>query len=296
MTPLAPPVTPGRVPPDAAIGAPGDALGDAADAAPDRPRLERGPRAPPGGSPLGLLALRLASVFGLFLAWEAAARLAGLRTFPPASTVLDLLWRETLSGAIPHHLGLTLERVAGAFAVSMLAGSALGLVMGRMRRVDAVLDSLLTVLLNVPALVTVVLLYVWFGLSETTAIAAVAIVKLPSTAVTVREGARALDPKLDEMARSFRMTRAARLRHVVLPQLVPYLFAAARSGLALIWKIVLVAELLGRSDGVGFQIQVYFQLFDVAGILAYTLAFIATVQLIEWLGLQPLERWANRWR
>ena len=66
--------------------------------------------------------------------------------------------------------------------------------------------------------------------------------------------------------------------------------------MALIWKIVLVAELLGRSDGVGFQIQVYFQLFDVTGILAYTLAFIVVVQLIEWLALQPLERQANLWR
>jgi len=57
-----------------------------------------------------------------------------------------------------------------------------------------------------------------------------------------------------------------------------------------------VAELLGRSDGVGFQIGVYFQLFDVAGILAYTLAFIAVVQVLEWFVLQPLERRASRWR
>ena len=82
----------------------------------------------------------------------------------------------------------------------------------------------------------------------------------------------------------------------MLPQLQPYLAAAARSGLALIWKIVLVVELLGRSNGVGFQLGVYFQLFDVAGILAYALSFIAIVQLIEWGILQPLERRVGRWR
>ena len=158
------------------------------------------------------------------------------------------------------------------------------------------LDSLVIGLLNLPALVTIVLIYVWFGLSETTAIIAVAINKLPSTAVTLREGTRALDQGLIEMAHSFQMPRVRVLRHAVLPQLYPYLLAAARSGLALIWKIVLVAELLGRSNGVGFEIQVYFQLFDVTGILAYTVAFIVVVQLIEWLFLQPLERRANRWR
>ena len=46
----------------------------------------------------------------------------------------------------------------------------------------------------------------------------------------------------------------------------------------------------------GFQIGVYFQLFDVTGILAYTFAFIAIVQTLEWVALQPAERWVERWR
>ena len=222
--------------------------------------------------------------------------MAGNRLFPPASAVVLALVHDARHGPLLHNLAVTLGRVAAAFALAMVLGSALGVAMGRMPRLDRALDSLLTGLLNLPALVGIVLIYVWFGLSETTAIAAVALNKLPNTAVTVREGARALDPGLADMARSFRMGRAATLRHVVLPQLYPYLFGAARSGLALIWKIVLVAELLGRSDGVGFQIQVLFQLFDVTGILAYTLAFIAVVQGIEWGLLQPMERRANRWR
>lgn len=239
---------------------------------------------------------RPASLLVLLAAWEAAGRLAASRLFPPFSTVLAVLAAEARSGALAHNLGATLGRVACAFALAMLLGSGLGIVMGRWPAIDRVLDTPLTLLLNLPALVSIVLIYVWFGLSEWTAIAAVAINKLPSTAIILREGARALDERLLEMARSFRMGRVRTLRHAILPQLYPYLFGASRSGLALIWKIVLVAELLGRSDGVGFQIQVYFQLFDVAGILAYTLAFIAVVQALEWLVLQPLERRANRWR
>ena len=53
--------------------------------------------------------------------------------------------------------------------------------------------------------------------------------------------------------------------------------AAARSGLSLVWKIVLVAELLGRPNGVGFEIGTAFQLFDITRILAYALAFAAVV-------------------
>ena len=143
---------------------------------------------------------------------------------------------------------------------------------------------------------TIILAYIWVGLVESAAILAVALNKLPNTTVTIREGARAMDEGLLEMARVFRVPWHRTLRDVVLPQLYPYLLAATRSGLALIWKIVLVAELLGRSNGVGFQLGTYFQLFDVASILAYAIAFIAVVQLIEWGLLMPLERHLSRWR
>jgi NitT/TauT family transport system permease protein len=66
--------------------------------------------------------------------------------------------------------------------------------------------------------------------------------------------------------------------------------------LALVWKIVLVVELLGRSNGVGFQLHLFFQLFDVPSILAYTIAFIFVVQVIEFSVFVPWERRANRWR
>jgi len=83
---------------------------------------------------------------------------------------------------------------------------------------------------------------------------------------------------------------------VILPQLYPYLAVSARSGLALIWKIVLVVELLGRGNGVGFQLGIYFQLFDVTGILAYSLAFIIVIQGIEHGLLQPIERRVTAWQ
>ena len=86
------------------------------------------------------------------------------------------------------------------------------------------------------------------------------------------------------------------LRHVTLPQLSPFFVIASRNGLALIWKIVLVVELLGRPDGIGYAIQVFFQLFDVKRLIAYSLAFVAVVLVIEWGVLQPFERRLARWR
>jgi NitT/TauT family transport system permease protein len=232
----------------------------------------------------------------LIAAWYVGAHFAGPRQLPDPQAVALAIASEASSGDLFVNLGVTLLRVGLSFAIAMALGAAMGFAMGRSRLADRLGDPWLVVLLNLPALVIIVLAYIWMGLTEAAAIAAVALNKIPIAIVTVREGARSLDRGLDEMAQVFRMSRWARMRHVVLPQLAPYLAAAARSGLSLVWKIVLVVEWLGRPNGVGFEIGVAFQLFDVTKILAYALAFVAVMLLIETFLVQPLERHVSRWR
>ena len=150
--------------------------------------------------------------------------------------------------------------------------------------------------MRIPALVTIILCYIWFGLSETAAVIAVTVNKIPMVAVSLREGARAVDKKLLQVAQVYGLSRRDTFFKVYLPQLTPYLFGSARNGLSIIWKIVLVVELLGRSNGVGFQIGSYFHFFDITGILAYTLAFSLVIFGVEALLLRPLEAHLNRWR
>jgi NitT/TauT family transport system permease protein len=242
------------------------------------------------------VALRLISLVVLIAAWTIGSQIAGSRMLPAPQTVGLALWNEARSGALAFNLGATLARVAVSFVIAMALGTVLGVAMGRHRVVDRLADPWLVALLNLPALVIIVLAYVWAGLNEPAAIAAVALNKLPNATVTVREGARSLDRQLDEMAQVFNMGRWTRLRHVLVPQLAPYLAAAARSGLSLVWKIVLIVELLGRSNGVGFEIGIAFQLFDVTRILAYAIAFVLVMLAIETFLVQPIERHVSRWR
>ena len=200
------------------------------------------------------------------------------------------------AGELLYHVGITLARVAVSFFIAMALGTALGVFMGRNRRWNALLDGVLVVGLNVPALVVIILCYIWFGLGEFAAILAVAVNKFPIVVVTMREGARAIDKDLLQVAEAFRIDRRRTFFKVYLPQLYPYLVASARSGLALVWKIVLMVELLGRSNGVGFKLSVYFQFFDITSILAFSFAFIAVVMAIELFLLGPLDRRLTEWR
>ncbi|MEZ5934620.1 MAG: ABC transporter permease [Alphaproteobacteria bacterium] len=237
------------------------------------------------------------SIALLLLVWYLAALIADdPRRLPTPLQVIGEIVVETAKGDLPYHLGITLARVIASFVVAMAIGTALGFVMGRMPIADQIGHPWLVFFLNMPALVIIVLCYIWIGLSETAVVVAVALNKIPNVIVNVREGARALDKSLLEMAASFRIGRKKTFTKVILPQLYPYLAAAARSGLSLIWKIVLVTELLGRSSGVGFKIFEYFANFDVDKILAYALSFTIVILLIEWTLMLPLERRVTSWR
>jgi len=242
------------------------------------------------------LATRLFSLVALIALWAVTSHFGDARLLPGPVAVFSAMGKAAASGDLFTAMGITLARVAAAFALAMTAGAALGYAMGRRALIDRLADPWIVVLLNLPALVIIVLLYIWAGLNEAAAITAVALNKLPNATVTIREGARALDPALDEMARVFAFSPWKRLRHVVLPQLAPYIAAATRSGLSLVWKIVLVVELLGRPNGVGFEINEAFQLFDVALLLAYALPFTAAILIVEVLVVQPFERHVTRWR
>lgn len=247
--------------------------------------------------PLANWLVRGLSLSGLLVFWWALAWLkADPMVLPGPQIVLPRLGSEAMSGALWHHLGATLWRVAQAFVAAMSLGLVLGVLMGLLPSLNRWLDPWLVFFLNLPALVVIVLCFLWIGLNETAAVVAVAINKIPLVTAMMREGARALNGQLADMAQVFGMTRIARLRHVLLPQLAPHLASTARSGLSLIWKIVLVVEFLGRGQGIGFKIHLHFQMFDVTMVMVYALSFIGVMLAIEALILQPLEGRARRWR
>ena len=239
---------------------------------------------------------RIYSLAALIAVWALAAALAQSRLLPGPLTVGAATLADIRSGELPFQMGCTLGRVISSFAIAMVLGTIAGYAMERSKTVDRYADSWLIVLLNMPALVTIIFAYIWIGLNETAAILAVVINKLPNVIVVMREGARALDPELDEMAKAFQFTWFSRMRHVVIPQLAPYLAASSRSGLSIVWKIVLIVELIGRPNGVGFVLGSAFSLFDMAKILSYAISFIVVMLVIESLLVQPLERRAIRWR
>jgi len=232
----------------------------------------------------------------LLLLWQALAMAFPHRLFPAPSAVAVELWLLAADGPLLSDLGKTLLRATTAFLIAMALGTALGIVLGRTRWLDRLFSGWLLVGLNLPAIVVAIVLYIWLGLTELALIAAVVINKVPLVITTIREGVRSFSADYDELATALRLAPLRRLRLITLPQLMPFILAAARTGLSLIWKIVLVFEVLGSDGGVGYRVSIQFQFFDITGILAYTTAFILVVLAVEYGLLRPLERKVLQWR
>lgn len=239
---------------------------------------------------------RFISILIIFILWQTLALLINSDTFPTAVDVFKSLYFHLTQGELLYHLSITLLRVVITFFIAMLIGIFFGILMGEYKKVDNALDTLLVIGLNIPALVTIIICYIWFGLTDVAALLAVILNKVPTVIVTIREGARTIDLKYMQIAQVYKVSKYDTFTKIYLPQIYPYIMASARTGLSLIWKIVLVVELLGRSSGMGFQLSMFFQFFDIESIMAYSMAFIIVILLIETYILRPLEKKANKWR
>ena len=236
------------------------------------------------------------SLFLLFSVWGITSFFLKSETLPSPLLVFLKLKIDISDGTLLYHLIITLRRVLISFLVAMLIGVTLGILMGNNKKINSLLDNWNIIFLNIPALVLIILSYVWFGLTELAAIIAVSLNKIPNVVVTIREGAKAVDRQLLEVADIFKINRLKKFTLFYLPQLYPYLIASARGGISLIWKIVLVVELLGRSNGIGFKLHEFFQFFDITSILAYTFAFVVVMISIENFLFVPLDNVVNKWR
>ncbi len=242
------------------------------------------------------LAIRSASLLLLLLLWQGVVIIWQPDLLPGPRQVAARFWSEWHSGVLPENLATTLLRVTMSFGLAVIAGLTLGTLMGRFHRVDEWFDAPLTLSLNMPALVVIILSFLWVGLNEAAVVVAVVLNKTPTMAVIFREGVRAIDKGLLEVATVHRLSPWRRFWSVWLPQLYPYFLAATRSGLALVWKIVLVVELLGASSGMGFKLGEFFQFFEIDAILAYALSFVVVIVVLEAMLIRPWEARVMRWR
>ncbi len=242
------------------------------------------------------LVLKLFGVLCLLVLWWIAARMLPEDVLPGPSLVLETMVNNLRAGVLFTQFWDTMRRILLGFFLALAGGILFGTAMGLSRKIEAFVDTWVMVALTIPSLCFLVVIYIVFGLNEFSTVVAVAISGFPSITINIWQGVKNVDNKLLAMARAFEISRSRRFRQIVLPQIMPYVLAASRYGLGIVWKITVVAELLGRNSGIGFQLHYWFQLFNMRQVFAWTLFFTLVMLFIELAVFKQIESRLFHWR
>lgn len=195
-----------------------------------------------------------------------------------------------------YHVWKTAEMLFVTLAVSMVLGTVVGVALGTNELLESAVSSWIYAWLAIPSLVIVFLSAVWIGFDARSGYFAVPAVITPFVALNMWEGARTLDPQLAEMAAFFDAGRYQTFTDVILPQLVPFLFASVRSALSIGWKITLLVEAFLVTRGVGFMFRRYFDQYDLTTMMSWLIIFVVLLVVIEYGILAPLHERVTAWR
>lgn len=233
----------------------------------------------------------------LFLAcWDAGNQLYGNLILPSpleTFTTLNTMLHDPL---VIEELRITLYRASIGFGLSLALGSFLGLLAGFFLTASMMSRPIVTILVGMPPIVWIVLAMIWFGMGDETVIFTVMIATFPIIFVGSLQGTRTLDGDLKQMAQSFHLPWHMRFFDVYFPHIFSYVFPAWVSGLGMAWKIVIMAELLATSNGIGASLAVARAQLDTPTVLALVVIMIGSLMFIEYIILEPIKREVELWR
>ncbi|WP_319457278.1 MULTISPECIES: ABC transporter permease [unclassified Mycobacterium] len=253
------------------------------------------------------LAGRLAFPIVCLIVWLLAIKVV-TTIWPFAVDVLPTPWQvfgfmfDELRGdtVAPHNMyetfGISLQRLGIGMLIALAIGTVIGIAMGLSKAVNAFFNDWVVAILAMPNLAWALFCSLAFGFGDIGPTIVVVLTGVPFVIINVREGVRNTPSDLFDMARAFHVPRQRVITQVLIPSLLPFLFAAARYAFALGWKGLVVAEVFGGQDGAGWTIKFWYDAHRAYGVVGYALLFVIFALIFEKLMFDQLSKHLFKWR
>ncbi len=241
--------------------------------------------------------LQRAALIGLALAaWQIGSLHAPSFVLPSPARVWSAWTSLVATPSFAADLGITLGRIASGFTFAVLVGLPLGLALGASRSLGSFFEPVLTVTNTVSSAIWAIFALIWFGLSNWATIFVVFMTAMPLVLTSVWQGTRTVSAEHLELARTFRMPRRKVVTKIYLPTILPSFFSGARLAIGFGARVVLVAESLGASSGIGYRLRQAADLVQTDQVFAWTLTLVALMIGLETLVLKPVEQHLFAWK
>jgi len=238
----------------------------------------------------------IASIFLFVACWDFGNQVYGNLVLPAPLETFQTLAVMLQDSAVQTEIQTTLYRAFVGFSISLVFGSLLGLTAGFFATASMMSRPIVTILVGMPPIAWIVLAMIWFGMGDETVIFTVIVASFPIIFVGALQGTRTLDGELKQMAESFNFPWYMKFFDVYFPHIFSYVFPAWVSALGMSWKIVVMAELLATSDGIGALLAIARSQLDTPTALALVTIMIGSLMFIEYIILEPIKREVESWR
>ena len=238
----------------------------------------------------------VAAIFLFIAIWDVGSQMYGDMILPSPMNSFQTAITLFQDGEFLTNLNLTIERVAVGFGVSLVAGTILGLIAGFFVTASITSRPIITILMGMPPIAWIVLAMIWFGMGSTTVEFTVVVASLPIVFIGALQGTRTLEDKFNEMADTFKVPMLMKFTDIYLPHIFSYIFPAWVSALGMAWKIVVMAELLAASDGIGASLAMARSQLDTETAMALVVIMVALLMVAEYIFLEPIKQEVEKWR
>ena len=233
---------------------------------------------------------------GLIAFWQIASSLGWLstRVLPAPVDVAIAFWTLAVSGELWVHVKISAGRALAGLAIGGGLGLALGLLTGSARWAEALFDSSVQMVRNIPALALIPLVILWFGIDESAKLFLIAVSVFFPIYLNTFHGIRNVDPGLIEMGRTYGLSRWGLYREVILPGAMSSILVGLRFSLGLMWVILIVAETISAQAGIGYLTMNAREFLQTDIVLVGILLYALLGKLAD-LFARGLERYWLRW-
>jgi ABC-type nitrate/sulfonate/bicarbonate transport system permease component len=235
------------------------------------------------------------SMLALAAAWQILSFFFPPFLFPPVPAIISRTIEILVTGSLLADVLLTAGRIFAGLAGAFIVGSIVALIIGRSRTAENFITPVLTFFQGIPALSWVVFAIIWFHGIEFRVWFIMLMTTLPAFTFQILDAFRSMSKDLFEMTMSFRPSRTKLFRYLIVPTILPGILTAWKVNLGNAARVVVVAELVGATGGVGYELLKQQQLFDMAGAMAWTLQLVLFVLVMQ-QSINAIEAWTLRYR
>ena len=221
------------------------------------------------------------SVGLILVAWEISSHFVPPYLIPNLSTLLDKFVEVVFTWKHIKHAFITILRILVALNLAFLLGAVLSIIMGFFEKLEDYILPVLHFVMGVPALSWVIFAIIWFPKVEIRILFILVACCTPNYTLEMHDGIKAIPKDLKEMLQSFRPSRWQLFRKLILPSIVPAILTSWKINVGYATRVAMIAELVGATTGVGFQLLSSQEMFDMPGAIAWTLVLVTFLLLSQ---------------